>query len=68
MASAPEGFVHQYGFRLVSPMPRVVYPVDEGGSVKEKIGRGGNLLVELIDGDEDEDEDAADDEAVTDMS
>jgi FAS-associated factor 2 len=47
-------------------MPRVVYPVDEGGSVKEKIGRGGNLLVELID--EDEDEDGDDDEAVTDMS
>jgi FAS-associated factor 2 len=66
VASAPEGFVHQYGFRLVSPMPRVVYPVDEGGSVKEKIGRGGNLLVELID--EDEDEDGDDDEAVTDMS
>ncbi|OQE23367.1 hypothetical protein PENFLA_c011G10600 [Penicillium flavigenum] len=68
VASAPEGFVHQYGFRLVSPMPRVVYPVDDGGSVKEKIGRGGNLLVELIDEDEDEDEDADDDEAVTDMS
>ncbi|KAJ5385506.1 hypothetical protein N7517_003417 [Penicillium concentricum] len=60
VTSAPEGFVHQYGFRLVSPMPRVVYPVDEGGSIKEKIGRGGNLLVELIDEDEDE--------PVTDMS
>jgi FAS-associated factor 2 len=60
-ASEPEGFVHQYLFRLVSPMPRVVYPVEEGGSIREKIGRGGNLLVEPI---EDEDvEDADDDEA-----
>ncbi|KAJ5407174.1 hypothetical protein N7465_008458 [Penicillium sp. CMV-2018d] len=64
VVSEPEGFVHQYGFRLVSPMPRVVYPVDEGGSIKEKVGRGGNLLVELID----EEDDADDDEAVTDMS
>jgi FAS-associated factor 2 len=62
VTSEPEGFVHQYGFRLVSPMPRVVYPVDEGGSIREKIGRGGNLLVELIEDEE------TDDEAVTDIS
>ncbi|CAG8407655.1 unnamed protein product [Penicillium salamii] len=52
----PEGFVHEYAFRLVSPMPRVVYSLDEGGSIREKIGRGGNLLVEPIQ-DEDDDED-----------
>lgn len=48
----PEGYQHQFGFRLVSPMPRVVYAVDDGGRVSEKIGRGGNLLVESIDEDE----------------
>lgn len=52
----PEGFEHRYGFRLVSPMPRAVHAVDEGGSIREKIGRGGNLLVEPIDNEEDEDE------------
>ncbi|KAL2863760.1 clathrin-mediated endocytosis regulator UBX3 [Aspergillus lucknowensis] len=49
----PDGFDHQYGFRLVSPMPRVVYGVD-AGSVREKIGRGGTLLVEPIDNESDE--------------
>jgi FAS-associated factor 2 len=59
-ATEPKGFEHQYTFRLVSPMPRTVYPVEEGGSIGEKIGRGGNLLVEPI---EEDDEDEA-----TDMS
>ncbi|PWY84089.1 UBX domain protein [Aspergillus eucalypticola CBS 122712] len=53
-AVKPEGFEHQYGFRLVSPMPRVVYEVEAGGSVRDKIGRGGNLLVEPIDDGSDE--------------
>ncbi|KAJ5901778.1 hypothetical protein N7495_002306 [Penicillium taxi] len=54
--SEPEGFEHQYGFRLVSPMPRAVYAVEDGGTVQEKIGRGGNLLVEPIEEDDSEDE------------
>lgn len=52
----PSGYEHKYGFRLVSPMPRAVFDVQSGGSVRERIGRGGNLLVELID-DEDDDDD-----------
>ncbi|KAB8225951.1 hypothetical protein BDV33DRAFT_187270 [Aspergillus novoparasiticus] len=52
----PDGFEHQYGFRLVSPMPRVVYEVGAGGTIREKIGRGGNLLVEPIDDESDEEE------------
>lgn len=53
--SEPEGFKHEYGFRLVSPMPRAVYGVEEGGTIREKIGRGGNLLVEpIVEEDEDE--------------
>ncbi|KAJ5167188.1 uncharacterized protein N7482_005969 [Penicillium canariense] len=51
----PEGYVHQYRFRLVSPMPRAVYAVEDGGTIREKIGRGGNLLVEPIEDEEDED-------------
>ena len=54
----PEGFEHQYGFRLVSPMPRVVYGVETGGTIREKIGRGGNIVVEPID-----DTDGGEDEA-----
>ncbi|OKL64720.1 hypothetical protein UA08_01073 [Talaromyces atroroseus] len=54
--SEPVGFEHKYGFRLVSPMPRTVYEVEAGGSVRERIGRGGNLLVEMIEEDEEEDE------------
>lgn len=52
----PEGFEHQYGFRLVSPMPRTVYEVETGGSIGEKVGRGGNLLVESIDDESEDDE------------
>lgn len=52
----PEGFEHQYRFRLVSPMPRMVYEVEAGGSIREKVGRGGNLLVETIDDDNESDE------------
>ncbi|CRG89412.1 FAS-associated factor 2 [Talaromyces islandicus] len=54
--SEPEGFEHKYGFRLVSPMPRNVYEIDAGGTVKERIGRSGNLMVELINEDDDDDE------------
>lgn len=61
--SEPAGFVHKYGFRLVSPMPRTVYEVEAGGSVRDRIGRGGNLVVEMIeDDDEDEDESEAENE------
>ncbi|KAL4914886.1 hypothetical protein BDW62DRAFT_189493 [Aspergillus aurantiobrunneus] len=51
-AEKPDRYDHVYGFRLVSPMPRVVYEVD-AGSIKDKIGRGGTLLVEPIDDDSD---------------
>lgn len=55
----PEGFTHEYKFRLVSPMPRAVYAVEDGGTIREKIGRGGNLLVEPI---EEEDEEGEEEE------
>jgi FAS-associated factor 2 len=52
----PENFQHSYGFRLVSPMPRTVYTLGKGGSIGERIGKGGNLIVESIGDDEDEEE------------
>ncbi|KAE8151960.1 hypothetical protein BDV25DRAFT_151861 [Aspergillus avenaceus] len=52
----PQGFEHCYWFRLVSPMPRMVYEVSTGGTIRDKIGRGGNLLVEPIDDESDEEE------------
>ena len=51
----PEGFDHKYNFRLVSPMPRTVFELGDGGSVGERIGKGGgNLIVEPIDEEDDE--------------
>ncbi|KAI9825532.1 MAG: hypothetical protein M1819_000524 [Sarea resinae] len=58
---APDAdFKHEYGFHLVSPMPRTVYDIQDGGLIREKVGRSGNLIVELI-ADEDEDEDDEED-------
>lgn len=56
----PEGYEHEYGFRLVSPMPREVYDLDKAGTLKERIGRSGNLIVEKI-LDEDDSENEEDD-------
>jgi FAS-associated factor 2 len=53
----PADYDHHYKFNLVSPMPRMVYDIASGGTVAERIGRSGNLIVESIDDDEDEDED-----------
>lgn len=50
----PENFDHKYKFRLVSPMPRVVYDTERGGTIRNKIGRSANLIVEPIDEDEED--------------
>lgn len=47
-AEKPEGYTHVYDFRLVSPMPREVFEVDAKGSVRQRLGRSGNLIVERI--------------------
>ncbi|KAF2119949.1 hypothetical protein BDV96DRAFT_514122 [Lophiotrema nucula] len=53
----PQGFEHEYKFQLVSPMPREVYDLKAGGTIKERIGRSGNLIVERTDlGDEEEED------------
>lgn len=53
-ATDPAGYEHKYGFRLVSPMPRVVYDIDAGGTIGSKVGRSGNLIVEPINHEEDD--------------
>jgi FAS-associated factor 2 len=53
--SKPHGYNHKFDFRLVQTLPRVVYEVAEGGTIGERVGRSGNLIVEPIKDDEDED-------------
>ena len=62
-AQEPDNYEHVYKFQLVSPMPREVYDLEKTGSLRERIGRSGNLIVERIVG---EDEDDDDDEEVED--
>ena len=49
-------FTHAYAFRLVSPMPREVFDVRDGGSVGARIGRSGNLIVEAVSAEDEEGE------------
>ncbi|CAO2652445.1 Nn.00g007280.m01.CDS01 [Neocucurbitaria sp. VM-36] len=44
-----QGFEHEYKFQLVSPIPREVFELKDGGTIKERIGRSGNLIVERTD-------------------
>ena len=50
----PDDYEHEYRFRLVSPMPREVYELEKGGSIRGRIGRSGNLIVERIVSEDDE--------------
>ena len=58
----PRGFVHEYKFQLVSPMPREVFGLDAGGTVRERVGPSGNLIVERIGADEDDESEGEGDE------
>ncbi|KAF2756820.1 hypothetical protein EJ05DRAFT_477055 [Pseudovirgaria hyperparasitica] len=58
----PQGFSFEYGFLLVSPMPREEYKLVDGGTLKERIGRSGTLIVETIGGVDSEEEEDEDDE------
>jgi FAS-associated factor 2 len=53
----PKDFEHEYKFQLVSPMPREVYELKTGGTIKERIGRSGNLIVERTDLEDEEEDD-----------
>ncbi|KAI9709059.1 MAG: hypothetical protein M1820_003505 [Bogoriella megaspora] len=52
----PKGFTHVYKFRLVSTMPREAYELEDGGLIRERIGRSGNLIVESTVDEEEEEE------------
>jgi FAS-associated factor 2 len=53
--SKPDAYEHEFDFRLVSTLPRVVYDPESGGTIGERVGRSGNLIVEPIaDGEDDE--------------
>ena len=54
-SSKPEGYEHEFGFRLVSPMPRLVYDINSTKSIGGSIGRSSNLIVEIIGDDEEDD-------------
>ncbi|KAJ3505452.1 hypothetical protein NM208_g16192 [Fusarium decemcellulare] len=64
----PEEYEHEYKFRIASILPRMVYEPSTSVTMGEKIGRSGNLIVEDIspdsedesgdDDDDDEDEEA----------
>ncbi|KAK5938235.1 UBX domain-containing protein 10 [Knufia obscura] len=54
--SRPADYKHDYRFRLVSPLPRNVIDLENGGTIAERVGRGGNLIVEELDGGEEEDD------------
>jgi FAS-associated factor 2 len=55
----PSGYTHEYGFKLVSPMPRQVYQLqsEKGGSesaVKDCLWPTASLVVEVDDDEDDE--------------
>ncbi|KAF3760009.1 hypothetical protein M406DRAFT_95634 [Cryphonectria parasitica EP155] len=55
-AGGPEGYEHVYRFRLASLMPREVFEPTKTKTLRETVGRSGNLIVEDILDDDEEDE------------
>ena len=56
-SSPPSGYKHEYKFRLVSPMPRNIISIEDGATIAQKVGRGGNLIVEEVGNVEEEEDD-----------
>ena len=54
VSKPPDAYEHAFHFRLVSTMPRVVYDPESSGTIGERVGRNGNLIVEPITDGEDE--------------
>lgn len=57
---APEAYEHKYLFRIASTLPRVVYEASTTATLGERIGKSGNLIVEEVSGDDDDDNDHQD--------
>jgi FAS-associated factor 2 len=47
-AAKPYGYEHKFAFRIASLMPREVLDPSESAIIAEKVGRGGNLIVEEL--------------------
>lgn len=47
-AEKPATYEHRFDFRLVQTLPRVVFDVESGGTIGERVGKSGNLIVETI--------------------
>lgn len=45
-ATKPDDYAHKYAFRIASVMPRETFEPSEDVTIAEKMGRGGNLIVE----------------------
>lgn len=54
--SQPDGYKHEYNFRLVSPMPRLVYDLESKVTVGDRLGNNSTLIVESITSDDEEEE------------
>jgi FAS-associated factor 2 len=54
--SVSEPTAYNHDFQLVSPMPREVYSLDQSGTLKARIGRSANLIVEKTVEDDEEEE------------
>lgn len=55
-AAQPVNYTHKYEFRIATIMPRETLYPDSKVTIAEKMGRGGNLIVEDIPHDESDDE------------
>ena len=57
-AEKPDGYEHEYKFQIASVMPRETLEVSETVTIADKMGRGGNLVVEdvILDDDSDNEE------------
>ncbi|CAG9946459.1 unnamed protein product [Clonostachys rosea f. rosea IK726] len=69
VAGPPEDYEHEYRFRIASTLPREVYEPSTTATMGQKIGRSGNLIVEEVTGDSDDetdDEDGEEDQVVGD--
>ena len=44
----PNDYEHEYSFRIASVLPRETLDPSDSSKISEKMGRGGNVIVEEI--------------------
>lgn len=54
----PEDYEHKFEFRLISPMPRIIYEPDDQVPIGVRVGKNSNLIFEPVSGDDESDEEA----------